>query len=70
MAGGAVPVTSAVGALVETVGGYGISIPGMPWSRAFGDFFVLSAMAVLTQADVRMPLSLNGPNASRRADLG
>jgi glycosyltransferase involved in cell wall biosynthesis len=67
MAGGCVPVTSAVGALQETIGGFGITIPGAPWSRAFGDFYIFSVLGALTQPDVRMPLSLNGP--TRAAQL-
>lgn len=67
MAGGCVPVTSSVGALPETIGGFGVSIPMMPWSRAFADFFVLSTVAVLREANLREPLSLNGPK--RAAEL-
>lgn len=67
MAGGCVPVTTCMGALPETIGGFGVSIPGMPHSNAFGDFFTQCLLAVLMQPEVRMPLSLNGPK--RAAEL-
>lgn len=67
LAGGCVPVTAAAGALKETIGGYGVVVPGQPHSRAWQDFFVLSAKGVLADPNVRMPLSLNGP--TRAAEL-
>lgn len=56
MAGGAVPVTSAVGALSETVGDAGILIPGMPHSRTWGETYVNALLGVLTDPQVCMPL--------------
>lgn len=56
MAGGCVPVTSAAGALKETIGKAGIVIPGQPHSRAWQDFYVYSLLATLTEVGLRKPL--------------
>ncbi len=56
MAAGAVPVTSDAGALKETVGRYGFMVPGQPHSRAWQDFYVLTARAVMASPEVRLPM--------------
>ncbi len=60
MAGGAVPVASACGALRETIGDAGILIPGMPEERSFGPLFVRSLLALLTSPQIRTPLMYRG----------
>lgn len=54
MAGGAVPVTSAAGAVPETVGGAGVVVTGNPLSRAWAPFFTQCLLGVLTSTDDRM----------------
>lgn len=49
-------MTSAAGALKETVGQHGLVIPGHPHSRPWRDFYVLNARAVLASPEVRKPL--------------
>jgi len=56
MAGGAVPVTSAAGALRETIGGAGVVVTGMPHSFKWQDFYVQCAKAALKDANIRKPL--------------
>lgn len=60
MAGGAVPVASAVGALPETIGDAGILIPGMPHSRPWSTTYLSSLLALLTDPQIRMPLVYRG----------
>lgn len=61
MAGGAVPVTSAAGALPETIGGAGVLVPGSPLSRSWTAFYTQCLLGVLTTPDVRMPSHFAGP---------
>jgi glycosyltransferase involved in cell wall biosynthesis len=54
MAAGCVPVTSASGALPETVGDAGYVVPGAPHSKVTHDFFVRVCQAVLGEANARV----------------
>lgn len=56
MAGGAVPVTSAVGALPETIGDGGLIVTGNPYTSAWKVFYISCLKAVLLAPDVRKPL--------------
>jgi glycosyltransferase involved in cell wall biosynthesis len=56
MAGGAVPVTSASGALRETIGTAGVVVTGMPHSFKWQDFYVQCAKATLKDVNIRKPL--------------
>lgn len=56
MAAGAVPVTSRVGALPETIGGAGVLVEGMPESRVWSEFYVNCLLGVLTAPNLRKPL--------------
>jgi glycosyltransferase involved in cell wall biosynthesis len=58
MAGGAVPVTTRVGALPETVGKAGLLVNGMPESRTFPDFYTNVLLGVLTDVNLRKPLEI------------
>lgn len=60
MAGGAVPVCSASGALKETVGTAGAVVTGHPDSRAWPDFYVNVLRGVLTDPGIRKPLEYAG----------
>lgn len=53
MAGGCVPVCSAVGALRETVGNAGYVVPGNPYSRVWGEFYLHVARACLSELNTR-----------------
>lgn len=54
LAGGAVPVTSAAGAMVETIGGAGVVVTGNPLSRAWSPFYTQCLLGILTSTDQRM----------------
>jgi len=56
MAGGAVAVTSAAGALKETIGTAGVVVTGQPHSFPWQDFYVQCAKGALLDANVRKPL--------------
>ncbi len=58
MAGGAVPVTSRVGALSETIGNAGILVNGMPNSRVYPDFYTNVLLGVLADVNLRKPLEI------------
>jgi glycosyltransferase involved in cell wall biosynthesis len=60
MAGGAVPVTSAVGALPETIGDAGIVVTGNTYTEAWREFWLSCAKGVLFAPDVRLPLAAKG----------
>lgn len=53
MAGGAVPVTSAAGALKETVGPGGLIVPGNVYGRPWGYTYIQIARAVLFETNTR-----------------
>lgn len=65
MAAGAVPVTSAAGALKETIDTAGVVLPGQPHSFPWQDCYVLSAKAVLTDASIRKPLEYAGKSRAQ-----
>jgi glycosyltransferase involved in cell wall biosynthesis len=58
MAGGAIPVTSRVGALPETIGKAGILVNGMPNSRVWPDFYVNVLLGLLADVNLRKPLEI------------
>lgn len=60
MAGGAVPVTSAVGALPETIGPAGILVPGVPETRAWSDTYLDVLLGMLGSTTDRERLKLKG----------
>lgn len=60
MAGGAVPVTSAAGALRETIGGAGLIVDGNTYTQAWKDFWCLCARSALLSPEVRLPLAAKG----------
>lgn len=60
MAGGAVPVTAAVGALRETVGNAGVLVPGLPDSRVWRDAYTTILLGVLTNPVERERYRLRG----------
>ena len=60
MAAGCVPVTSAAGALVETIGDAGLVVDGNTYSSAWREFWVHCAKAALLVPDVRVPLAQKG----------
>lgn len=60
MAAGAVPVTSATGALKETVGDGGYVIHGSPYSTTTHDFFLRICHAVLGEANARRVKEVSG----------
>jgi glycosyltransferase involved in cell wall biosynthesis len=62
MAGGAIPVTSAVGALPTTIGTAGVLVDGQPHSRAWGQMYVHTARGILASPDVRKPLEYAARN--------
>ena len=66
MAGGCVPVTSAAGALPETIGDAGIIVTGNTYSRVWKDFWLQCAKAVLFAPDVRIPLMFKGLERARK----
>lgn len=55
MAAGCVPVTSAVGALPETIGEAGLVIDGNPYTTAWKEFWASCAKAALMSPEVRIP---------------
>lgn len=57
MAGGAIPIATACGALPETVGNAGFLVPGPPTARGFQDTFPKAALAVLGDTKVRLNYS-------------
>lgn len=57
MAGGCLPVASAIGALRETVGNHGVLVPGMPHSSAWRQFYTHVLRGILADRDARMSLS-------------
>ncbi len=65
MAGGAVPVTSRVGALPETIGASGVMVAGMPESRVWSDFYVNCLLGVLTHPNVRKPLQFRAQERAK-----
>jgi glycosyltransferase involved in cell wall biosynthesis len=64
MAGGAIPVTSAVGALPETIGDGGVLVDGHPESRAWGPAYLHTARAILSERNLQLE---HGARALRRA---
>src|SRR5262249_48979122 len=60
MAGGCVPVCSAVGALGETVGPGGLLVRGMPDNASWQDFYLECLYAALVSPDIRKPLEYAG----------
>lgn len=60
MAGGCVPVTSAAGALPETIGDGGVVVTGNTYSAPWREFWVACAKAVLLHPDTRLPLVQKG----------
>lgn len=65
MAGGCVPVTSAAGALPETIGDAGVLVSGNAYGDAWRQFFVSCAKAALLTPEVRRPLAARGPERAR-----
>lgn len=65
MAGGCVPVTSAAGALKETVGQAGVVVTGQPHSFPWQDFYVQCAKGALFDANVRKPLEYAARNRAQ-----
>lgn len=64
MAGGAIPVVTAAGALPETIGDAGFLVPGPTTSRGFQDTFPTAALGVLLEKNVR---TMYAEQARRRA---
>lgn len=60
MAGGCVPVTSAAGALSETIGDAGIVVTGNTYTDAWREFWTSCARATLAVRDMRLPLVEKG----------
>lgn len=60
MAAGTVPVTSAYGALINTVGEGGVLLPGCPGQRAYDGAFVEAIERILSDDDYRTALALTG----------
>lgn len=60
MAGGCVPVTSAVGALPNTIGEGGLVVTGNTYTQAWKDFYVLCAKAVLHNSQTRRGYAQKG----------
>jgi glycosyltransferase involved in cell wall biosynthesis len=65
MAGGAVPVTSAAGALPETLGDGGMIVTGNPYTSAWKMFWLQCAKAALLAPDVRLPLMDKGKERAK-----
>lgn len=55
MAGGAVPVTSAAGALPETIGEAGIVVTGNTYSNPWREYWLACAKGALLSPDIRKP---------------
>ncbi len=66
MAGGAVPVTSAAGALPETVGEGGLIVTGNPYTAAWKLFWLQCAKAALLAPETRVPLLKKGKERAKR----
>ena len=72
MAGGCVPVVSSVGATKETVADGGLVVWGPngtrsnPYSRAWQDFYVQCARAVLFEANTRLSIRARGLERAKR----
>lgn len=64
MASGCVPVTSAAGALPETIGNAGVVVTGNPYSQAWKDYWLSCAIAALISPPVRLPLVPKGVQRS------
>ncbi len=60
MAGGCVPITSAAGALKETIGDAGIVVTGNAYTTAWREFWLSCARATLGVRDMRLPLVEKG----------
>ena len=67
MAAGCVPVTSAAGALPETISAAGMIVTGNPYTQAWKEFWVACARAVLLSPATRKPLMDKG--RERAAEL-
>jgi len=65
MAGGAVPITTACGALPETIGVAGLLVPGPTTSRPYRDNFVRIAMGVLSELNTQKIYELKGRARAR-----
>jgi len=66
MAGGCVPVTSAVGALPEAIGDGGIVVAGNAYTAAWAEFWLSCAKATLLSPDVRLPAMRRGLERARQ----
>ncbi len=60
MAGGAVPVTSAAGALPETIGEAGVVVKGNTYTQAWKEFYLLCLRAALADREYRLSLVEKG----------
>ncbi len=60
MIGGCVPVTSAVGALPETVMDAGVVVRGNTYTQAWKEFWISCAKAALLSPEIRVPLARKG----------
>ncbi len=66
MAGGCVPVTSAAGALPETVGDAGLVVSGNAYTRAWLEYWLSCAKAALLSPDIRKPLAVKGRERAKQ----
>ncbi len=64
MAGGAIPVVNAAGALPETIGNAGFLVPGPVGNRGFQDTYPSAVLGVLLERNVR---DIYAEQARRRA---